>query len=103
MSELQKNMLGLWREVLENQDIRLNDNIMEVGGTSLLIYKICMLASERFGIKVAPIDVMMYSSVDALTEYLEGGDAAKPAAGQALQKARPVRRRRQHGTGNHPI
>lgn len=99
MSELQKNMLGLWQEVLENREIRLSDNIMEVGGTSLLIYKICMLASERFGIKVSPIDVMMHSSVDALTAYLEGDDTAKAASGQPLQKARPVRRRNLRGAG----
>lgn len=101
MSELQKNMLGLWQEVLENQEIRLSDNIMEVGGTSILIYKICMLASERFGIKVSPIDVMMHSSVDALTAYLEDGDSAKAASGQSPQKARPVRRRNLRGEGQH--
>ena len=94
MSELQKNMLGLWQEVLENQEIRLSDNIMEVGGTSILIYKICMLASERFGI-------MMHSSVDALTAYLEDGDSAKAASGQSPQKARPVRRRNLRGAGQH--
>ena len=98
MSELQKNMLGLWQEVLENQEIRLSDNIMEVGGTSILIYKICMLASERFGIKVSPIDVMMHSSVDALTAYLEDGDSAKAASGQSPQKAR---RRNLRGAGQH--
>lgn len=91
--ELKEKMRALWCEVLENDSIGDDDRIMDIGGNSVMVYKICMLADERYGIKTVPMDIMMYPTLNELCCFLEGG-SKKNEAEADTDDIRPSRRRR---------
>lgn len=61
----------LFCENLGQTQIDENETIFDLGGNSLIIYKICQQAKERFQIQLKPIDLMMYPSIKKVSDYLE--------------------------------
>lgn len=83
-------IIETWKEVLRTDELDLDSNIMDIGGDSYTIQKICYLAREKFSLSISPMDVIMYPNVNALAGFVENG--ANPEASD--RTVRPVRRRR---------
>ena len=62
---------GVWEEVLENKEFDDEDNIMDIGGTSLCIYKISRILQERYALEISPMDILMFPSVLAMNSFLK--------------------------------
>ncbi|MFP3155750.1 acyl carrier protein [Lachnospiraceae bacterium ZAX-1] len=62
----------IWKRVLELEEIPEDENFFDLGGTSLLTYKMCMLAKEEYGINIKPIDVMENPTLRQLSASLAG-------------------------------
>lgn len=68
----QKDQLrDIWATVLELEDFDNAENIMDLGGDSLKIYQISAMSYEKYGLKFAPIDVMMYPNINALSDFIQ--------------------------------
>ncbi len=69
---LEEQMKNIWKEVLSQDEIGVNENIFDIGGTSLMLYQICMKAKEEHQLEITPMDLMVYPSISALVSHLEG-------------------------------
>lgn len=69
---LEEQMKKIWAEVLLQDEIGVNENIFDIGGTSLMLYQICMKAKEEYQLEITPMDLMIYSTISALINHLEG-------------------------------
>lgn len=82
----------IWKEVLGLDEVQGEANFFDIGGTSLLTYKICQIAKERYDINIKPIDIMTSSTFDNLCEFLENSSEGKKVSKNNV-KVRERRRR----------
>lgn len=86
-----KNKLEeLWKEILSLDEIPGDANFFDLGGTSLLTYKMCQVAKEKYDINIKPIDIMTCSTLNKLSEYIENTSNSS----EKVEKNSAVRNRR---------
>ncbi len=66
----EQNLLRIWRGVLNNASVSLEDNFFEIGGTSLLAVQIFNKINEELGINASPILLLKFNTVQLLAENL---------------------------------
>lgn len=52
------DMLKIWKNVLNNDDINLNSNFFEVGGHSLLIFQLISEINKKFNVEILPTTIL---------------------------------------------
>jgi amino acid adenylation domain-containing protein len=67
---IQETLAGIWSKVLGVKEISIDDTIFELGGDSLLIFRIITLANQA-GLKLTARHVFQYRTVAAICEQLE--------------------------------
>jgi hypothetical protein len=88
---LEARVAEVWGEVLGAVRIGVHDNFFDLGGTSLLLYRVYSRLRElRAELRV--VDLFRYTTVEELAAYL-GTDAADDAAELAESRARAQERR----------
>jgi amino acid adenylation domain-containing protein len=60
----------LWQKLLHLDKIGIHDNFFDIGGHSLLMVQIQTQLQERFGQKLAMVDLFQYPTIHALAQYL---------------------------------
>lgn len=86
----------IFSEVLGIENVSENDNIFDMGGDSPSIYKISELIKEKNNIDIKPIDIMMYPTIEKLSEFISlGGSGSSVSSGEVVVK----RRARRHNNG----
>ncbi|HEX8904850.1 MAG TPA: amino acid adenylation domain-containing protein, partial [Longimicrobiaceae bacterium] len=93
-NELEERVAEVWRSVLGVQEIGVHDNFFDLGGTSMLLYRVhSKLRSLRQDLRV--VDLFRYTSVEELARYLDpdtqdaGDDLARSRSrGEARRAAR---------------
>lgn len=89
---LREKLRDVWESVLGTSDFSDNDNIMDIGGNSLMIYKISALSKEKYAVELSPMDLMMYPNINTLCEKLQSEEAsAESRSGSVLAKRRSRR------------
>ncbi|MFI5593076.1 amino acid adenylation domain-containing protein [Amycolatopsis sp. NPDC051758] len=66
-----ERLAGIWRFLLELDEVTEEDNFFDLGGTSLLAVRVAELAAET-GIPLTPTAVIRQQTLGALTAYCEG-------------------------------
>ena len=94
--EIREQLLTLFKEALEIENISEDSNIFEMGGSSLTIYKISEQAKERYGLKINPIDIMTYPTLEKLYTFLQEGNNEKSDDVKVTAR-RNLRNRRKRG------
>ncbi|HYH80545.1 MAG TPA: amino acid adenylation domain-containing protein, partial [Longimicrobium sp.] len=88
---LEARVAEAWGEVLGAARVGVHDNFFDLGGTSLLLYRVYSRLRElRADLRV--VDLFRYTTVEELAAYL-GADAADDAAELAESRARAQERR----------
>lgn len=90
--ELKQQLRKVWEEVLEKSDFSDSDCIMDIGGDSMSIYKICAVCKERYGVVISPMDIFMYPSIDSYADFAANGKSDQNDA-PALEEKRVMKRR----------
>ena len=67
---LKEQLRDVWESVLGTSDFSDNDNIMDIGGNSLMIYKISALSKEKYAVELSPMDLMMYPNIKMSREII---------------------------------
>lgn len=67
---LENQIRNIWKEVLKLEQVDRFDNIFDLGGNSLSIYKIAAQLSDELAMPVKPIDLMTYPNPSELASYL---------------------------------
>jgi len=73
---LERRMADLWCEFLMLDEIGIDDNFFDLGGTSLAVVRMVSLYYQRFEREISPVKVFQYSTVSQLCRYLEECDSA---------------------------
>lgn len=86
--DVRTRISGIWSEVLGRPDIASNVNFFEAGGDSMRLARSLQLINSEFGLDLKFADLLRYSTVGALTQYIERRQAATaPPTGAPIQSA----------------
>jgi amino acid adenylation domain-containing protein len=98
-NELELRVAAVWREVLGADGIGVHDNFFDLGGTSLLLYRVYSRLRELRG-DLRVVDLFRYTTVEELAGFLRAGDGADEQLGETRSRARERRAaaRRRAGT-----
>ncbi|NIM17897.1 MAG: hypothetical protein GTO45_38435 [Candidatus Aminicenantes bacterium] len=70
---------GIWREILKldknEVEIGIHDNFFDIGGTSMDVVLVNAKIAEEFGKKIPIVTMYKYTTIRALSGYLDRGEA----------------------------
>jgi amino acid adenylation domain-containing protein len=80
-AEIEALLLSVWSEVLASPSVGVNDNLFDVGGTSLNLIQVHAKISETLNDSVTVIDMFQHPRIRALARWMaERSTATAPAA-----------------------
>ncbi|MET0493586.1 MAG: condensation domain-containing protein [Actinoplanes sp.] len=85
---LEQKLVEIWREVLGHDDIGLDDNFFDLGGTSFGLATVHMLIGARTGVKTSLVSLLEFPTIAALARHLAGGPRAAPAVAEPAGPSR---------------
>jgi amino acid adenylation domain-containing protein len=90
-NEMEQKVAEVWKEVLGLGEIAVSDNFFDLGGTSLLLYRVYSKLREIRG-DLRVVDLFRHTTVEALAEYL-GTGAQADTTGLDESRSRAAERR----------
>ncbi len=69
-TEMERMVVRVWQNVLEIDRVGLYDNFFDLGGHSLLLYKVHGQLQESLGREFSLVDLFRFPTVKALSEFL---------------------------------
>ncbi|WP_432403808.1 amino acid adenylation domain-containing protein [Wukongibacter sp. M2B1] len=64
----------IWSEVLKLDEIYIYDDFFEIGGNSITIIQVASRIKEELGVEISMADLMVYTTILELSEYIMGLD-----------------------------
>ncbi len=100
LKELEKSILEIWKHILKNERITINDNFFDLGGNSLLLMQVSSAINNLLGKEIEMLYLFEYPTVGSLSNYLAAsalsfgvGKAEEPVGNNRFNQV--VARRRQ--------
>ncbi|HEY0603676.1 MAG TPA: amino acid adenylation domain-containing protein [Herpetosiphonaceae bacterium] len=101
-TELERQLVGIWQELLQVEHVGINDNFFDLGGHSLTIVQLHSACQTLIGRDIPMVDLFKYPTISALAAYLSqeqpapaAGDAAIDRVGTRRESTRRQQERRQ--------
>lgn len=91
VSEFEKQLVDIWKEILNSEKVGITDNFFELGGDSLLAVSLATRIQQKLNTPIDVIRVMEYPNIKVFSEYLAGPQ--KPAADSISVEERAALRR----------
>jgi natural product biosynthesis luciferase-like monooxygenase protein len=79
-NDLEREIAGVWKGVLNIEQVGRDENIFELGANSLLTVQAANRLSTTLGRKVSLVSMFRFPSVSALAAHLSEAEAVRPAA-----------------------
>jgi amino acid adenylation domain-containing protein len=70
-TEIEKELLTLWKEYFELEKISINDNFFDLGGHSLTATKLVSRIQEEFSIKLSINNIFEYATIEQQAQIIE--------------------------------
>jgi acyl carrier protein len=67
---LEKKLCKVWREILDIDQVGMNDNFFDLGGTSLMIARLADRIGEMTGNKIPVVKLFQYPNITLFAKYL---------------------------------
>ena len=83
----------VFQKNLNNDEISETDNIFDLGGDSITVYKICSELNEVYGYQIKPIDIMTYPNLSKLCACIKGEVASEKDTTRVTQRKNLSNRR----------
>ncbi|QEU96930.1 AMP-binding protein [Streptomyces kanamyceticus] len=77
---VEETLRAIWQEAIGTDEVALNDNFFDLGGTSQLMVRVQALLHERTGQDVPLVSLFRYASVRSLARHLRGATTEDSAA-----------------------
>ena len=87
VSQLEREIAGVWAEVLQVERVGREDNFFDLGGHSLLMLQVNSRLKELLGREVGMMELFQHPTVSAQAKYLSKTEAAPPSFEVFLAKA----------------
>ena len=96
-SEAERVIAGVWREVLQLQEVGTEDNFFDLGGHSLLMVRAHRRLQEALHGDLSLVDLFKYPTIRSLAEHLAGQEpgSAPEVQDRARRQREALSRRRQ--------
>lgn len=95
---VRNELMKIWKENLKCSEIGLKDNIFDLGGNSLIIYKIVSNIKEKMNINLKPIDLLMNPNIEDLSYHICNKDSSNETSNKKdkskINEVRRIRRNR---------
>ncbi|MGN9785609.1 SDR family NAD(P)-dependent oxidoreductase [Nonomuraea sp. ZG12] len=85
LSATERDLAGLWSEVLGVEPVGTRDNFFDLGGNSLVALQMLALVKKRFGVAVPTVSLFEAPTVSTLAATLDERRAPAPAPAGAPQ------------------
>jgi amino acid adenylation domain-containing protein len=86
-NELERAIAEVWMAALSLPEIGVRDNFFDLGGTSLLLYRVFSRLRElRAGLKL--VDLFRYTTVEALAGHLGAGESGEDEGSALVEQGR---------------
>ncbi|MBJ7418371.1 MAG: hypothetical protein JHC88_23470, partial [Niveispirillum sp.] len=72
-TELEREMVTIWRDVLGVDAVGINDNFFDIGGNSLLLLKVGVRMEHLMPRDDVVIEFFRYPTIAALARFISGG------------------------------
>jgi catechol 2,3-dioxygenase-like lactoylglutathione lyase family enzyme len=79
---VEQELVRIWQEVLGRDDVGLDDNFFDLGGTSFALATVHTLIGARTGAATSLVSLLEFPTIAALARYLTG-DIGTPAVAVA--------------------
>jgi thioesterase domain-containing protein/non-ribosomal peptide synthetase component F len=105
VSQNERDMMRLWRQILKIEDLDVNSNFFDLGGHSLLLARLQIVMKREFNVQLTAADVFRHPTIGTLAAWLDNSrleaGTIQDVAGSIAHNPRiiPIQPR---GTG-HPI
>ena len=95
---MKEDLIRIFKKVLEKDEVNVKDNIFDLGGNSVLIYKLSEEIKKELNLNIKPIDIMMYPNIEMLYDYLNNNNNNSKKEEEGL-----TRRRKRNLSGRRNI
>lgn len=75
-SQIEQQLIDIWKSVLGLDYIDINDNFFELGGNSIQVVRVHAMVEKLYPDKVEIADFFTYSSISEMAEAIESSDTA---------------------------
>lgn len=96
-SELEECIAGIWREVLNVEQVGVHDNFFDLGGHSIRALEVRSRLSHTLGVEIPAVTLFRYPSVSALAGNLSGEMAERELRVEAQARIKRYRRAKAEG------
>jgi len=70
-SPIEEMLVQIWKEVLQVEDVRINDNFFDLGGHSFLLVQLHSQLKREFDTNVAVVELFRYPTIESLASFLD--------------------------------
>jgi hypothetical protein len=88
---MEHDLAQIWREVLGRDDVGLDDNFFDLGGTSFALAAVHSLIGARTGAKPSLVSLLEFPTIAALARHLAGGPRTEHAVAEPVGQVRAAR------------
>jgi thioesterase domain-containing protein/non-ribosomal peptide synthetase component F/NRPS condensation-like uncharacterized protein len=92
VSQSERDMIRIWRQILKLDEVDANSNFFDLGGHSLLLTKMQRILKRDYGVQLTAAEVFRRPTLGALAAWFEEARAAAKLAAKlaAEQSSRPA-------------
>ncbi|MBG0749356.1 MULTISPECIES: phosphopantetheine-binding protein [Pectobacterium] len=69
-AEIEKNIISIWRTVLNNPQVSIQENFFDAGGNSLLMSKVYREIKNKMDVPISIVDLFQYPTVRTLSQRI---------------------------------
>ena len=92
--KMEQSIASIWKDVLGIEQIGINDNFFEIGGTSLKAVQVISQIRSQIGADISLVTMFEKPNIQALASLLDGSES-KEASSQSASRQRGEKRRAQ--------
>jgi amino acid adenylation domain-containing protein len=86
-SSVEKTLVGVWRQVLGFDQIGVDDNFFDLGGTSILATRLAAMVQSELGTELPVVKVFQYPKISLMANYLGQGEDRQEVPGYIVDRA----------------
>ncbi len=86
MSQSERDMVRIWRQVLKIEEMDLNSNFFDLGGHSLLLARLQTLLKREFNVQLTAAEVFRNPTIGTLAAWLERAQSLQPGVPREVHR-----------------
>ena len=70
IDEIEDKLIKIWKEILNVDEIKLNDNFFDLGGDSILLGRLQIRIKQNLGEEISVVDLFAYPTIAQLKKFI---------------------------------